>query len=91
MEATRRRRPQRRHSSKEVPVWTTPPPVRPAVPRSPETEPRRSKLPSWTELPAQRRRRLVAVLGELVLRARSEELRDEPREQGDDDERGDPQ
>ena len=39
-------------------------------------------LPSWAELPAPRRRRLIAVLGDLVLRARSEEARDDADRQG---------
>lgn len=45
-------------------------------------------LPSWAELSVHRRRRLVAVLGDLVLRARSEELRDDRGQQGEADGHG---
>ena len=78
MELIGRRRYQRRPRPKEVPVRAAP-----AV--MPEAEPVQPKLPTWAELPAPRRRRLVAVLGDLVLRARGEEGRDEPGEQGDID------
>lgn len=78
MEAIGRRRYQRRHRPKQVPVWAAP-----AV--TPEPEPIQPQLPTWAELPATRRRRLVAVLGDLVLRARGPEGRDEPGQQGDID------
>ena len=42
------------------------------VQRRPKTGPAdRSGTPSWAQLPEQRRRRLVAVLGDLVLRIRA--------------------
>jgi hypothetical protein len=67
MEVTPRRRESRRHRSKTERSWASQTP-----PSSAESE-----APSWGQLPPQRRRRLVAVLGELVLRARGEESRNE--------------
>lgn len=78
MEATICRRGERRPRSSEAPSWSVPPRVLPATP-----EPVRPDLPSWAELPVRRRRRLVAVLGDLVLRARSEERRDEAHREGE--------
>ena len=80
MEATTCRRGERRPRPSEAPSWSVPPRVLPAAP-----EPVRTDLPSWAELPVRRRRRLVAVLGDLVLRARSEERRDEARREGEVD------
>lgn len=83
MEVISRRRQQRRHGSNEAAIRTVE--ERP-VPKAAEPSP--PKLPSWGELPAHRRRRLVAVLGDLVLRAREEERRDEASKQGEVDECG---
>ena len=80
MEATPRRREERRQRLNEALDRPSRAPLPPAAPK-----PLRLDLPSWTELPARRRRRLVAVLGDLVLRARGEELRDEARRQGEAD------
>lgn len=83
MEATTCRRGERRPRPNEAASWSVPGPVLPA-----SAEPVRPDLPSWAELPVRRRRRLIAVLGDLVLRARSVERRDEPRREGDADDRG---
>lgn len=45
----------------------------------PSLDPQFQSVPSWGELPTGRRRRLVAVLGVLVLRRRGEEATDERR------------